>query len=611
MTGPPRIPSDRLEDRHTVPMAQILEDGRWAIGLARRTAPASSLLLVVAELVKGLVPAGLAVAFGGLIQAVSRAVQGGRGATAPLVTWLVVGFVLSVAGGVAKIVANNAGERLLSELNLRLTGDLLAHAATLDIAFFEDPASLDVLQRARSAPAENFRDFLFQTVRVASGVVQIVVLSAILVVVAPVLLLPMVVLAAPYALFQWRLASRRYRTETRRATRRRWSEYFVDLATRAASATEIRVLGLSPLLLDRFRAAAREFRDEDRVVLRRSTLGGSAFVVLTAAAMFAVFLYLGLEAMAGHVSVGRLAVFGAAGARLRASLEETLYFLGVGLERTLFVGTLRSFLTVAPRMAAAGTARLPETTASEVALEDVTFSYPGAESPTLSGVSLRIEPGEVVAVVGENGAGKTTLVRLIARIHDPQGGRVRLDGVDVRDVPPEELYRRIAWVLQDFTRFEGTLAENLAFGDWRRLLGDRAEVERIAAATGVAPFAKSLPEGYDTWLGRLFGRRDLSTGQWQRLAVARGFARPASLLILDEPTASLDARTEEELFRRFRELASGRTTVLVSHRFSTVSMADRIVVLAGGRIAECGSHDELIARGGVYAELFRLHQRMA
>jgi ATP-binding cassette subfamily B protein len=288
-----------------------------------------------------------------------------------------------------------------------------------------------------------------------------------------------------------------------------------------------------------------------------------------------------------------------------------MYFLGLALEKALFVGTLRRFLDVRPLLAGTG-GRAPDARpAVAVELEDVTFTYPGAGAPALSGVSLRVEPGQVVALVGENGAGKTTLVRLIARLYDPQVGVVRVDGVDVRELELSGHHRRMAWVLQEFTRFEGTAAENLAFGDWERLAGDADRIRELAAATGVAPFLESLPEGYDTWLGRRFGRHDLSTGQWQRLAVARAFARPASLLVLDEPSASLDARTEEELFRRFRELARGRTAILVSHRFSTVSMADRIVVLVEGRVAETGSHEELLERGGAYAELFRLHQRMA
>ena len=612
MSGSAGAPLAVPSDAGGVPFRQVLSDARWAVGLARRTAPGPSLLLAAAVFAKGLAPAGLAVVFGGLVQAAAGAARdGGRGGAAPLVPWLLAGLALAVAGGIAKVLERDAGERLLDELNVRLTGDLVAHAASLDVSYLEDPASLDVLERARSAPAESFREFLLQSVRVASGGLQALVLGAILAVIAPVVLAPVALLALPYGLFQWRVASRRYRTETRRTVRRRASEYFVELVTRPASAIEARLLGLGPLLVERCRAVARRIRDENRGELRRRTAVGSLFVVVTALAVFGVLLHLGTRAAAGATSLGALAAFVAAAARLRAVLEETMYFLALALEKALFVGTLRRFLDARPVLAASGTRAPVPKAAVSVELEDVTFTYPGAASPALDGVSLRVEPGEVVALVGENGAGKTTLVRLVARLHDPERGVVRVDGTDVRELDPAAHHRRIGWALQDFTRFEATAAENLAFGDWERLLGDRARLRETAEATGVAPLLDALPEGGDTWLGRRFGRHDLSTGQWQRLAVARCFARPSSLVVLDEPAASLDARTEEELFGRFRELARGRTAILVSHRFSTVSMADRIVVLAGGRVAETGSHAELLARGGAYAELHRLHRRTA
>ena len=291
-------------------------------------------------------------------------------------------------------------------------------------------------------------------------------------------------------------------------------------------------------------------------------------------------------------------------------MEETLAYLGSALERGLFIQNLRAFLALGPRLQPGGGRPVAIQGAAEVELDGVTFTYPGAGKPALKDVSLHIRPGETVALVGENGAGKTTLVRLIARIYDADSGSVRFGGADVRELDAADLRRNIAWVLQDFLRFEATAEENLAFGDWRRLLGNRREIEELARRTGVAPLIESLPSGYDTWLGNMFGRQDLSAGQWQRLAIARALARPAPLLILDEPTASLDVRAEEELFRRFRELAAGRTAILVSHRFSTVAMADRVVVLSEGRVAESGSHAELLRRGGIYAELYRLNERM-
>jgi ATP-binding cassette subfamily B protein len=214
-----------------------------------------------------------------------------------------------------------------------------------------------------------------------------------------------------------------------------------------------------------------------------------------------------------------------------------------------------------------------------------------------------------VALVGENGAGKTTLVKLIARLYDPDGGCILLDGVDLRELSTDALYEQIAFVFQSFGRYEATAGDNIAYGDWRRLMSDRKRVEEIARRAGAHGLIEKLPHGYDTMLGRMFGEHDLSTGQWQKIAVARAFARNASLLILDEPTSNLDARTEYSLFCQFRELARGRTTIIVSHRFSTVSMANRIFVMDQGQVVESGTHDELLARAGNYAELYELHRR--
>jgi ATP-binding cassette subfamily B protein len=211
-------------------------------------------------------------------------------------------------------------------------------------------------------------------------------------------------------------------------------------------------------------------------------------------------------------------------------------------------------------------------------------------------------------LVGENGAGKSTLVKLLAGLYPPSRGSIRLDGVDLGDLAPGELHRRIAFVFQNFGRYEASAADNIAYGDWRRLVGDREGVRAVARAAGIEALIESLPDGYDTLLGRGFGRLDLSGGEWQRIAIARAFAREARLLVLDEPTANLDARAEHGLFGLFRRLARGRTTIVISHRFSTVALADRIFVLERGQLVECGTHAELLARRRTYAELFELQR---
>jgi ATP-binding cassette subfamily B protein len=279
------------------------------------------------------------------------------------------------------------------------------------------------------------------------------------------------------------------------------------------------------------------------------------------------------------------------------------------MAHTLYIANLREFLEVRPRHQPVS-GKVSENPKGEIEFRNVSFGYPGAASATLSNLSFHIMPGETIAIVGKNGAGKSTLVKLIARFYDPDIGNVLYDGIDLREISLDFLYRHTAFVFQGFAAYEASVADNIAYGDHNRLLNNRREVERIAQYTGADKLIKKMPHGYETLLGRVFGEYDLSTGQWQQIAIARAFARQnANLLILDEPTASLDVQAEYELFERFRTLARGKTTILVSHRFSTVALADRIFVLEEGRLVEQGTHSELLARGGHYASLYEIQGR--
>jgi ATP-binding cassette subfamily B protein len=351
-----------------------------------------------------------------------------------------------------------------------------------------------------------------------------------------------------------------------------------------------------------------EFRDQDRKLYMRSFIGNSVFSVLSTTALYGMFGWVAWRVLKGGLTVGDIAIYGGVTSRLRRVARNTFGSFSSAMEETLYLSHLMEFLNAKPGISSAA-GLTPTSSQGEIQIKNVSFAYPGTPQPVLSDVSLHITPGETVALVGENGAGKTTLVKLIARLYDPDVGGILFDGIDLRELSLDYLHKQVAFVFQHFNRYEATAADNIAYGDWQRLMHNREQVESIARLANVHDMIDEMSEGYDTLLGRKFGEYTLSGGQWQKIAVARAFAREASLFILDEPTSNLDARAEYELFSRFRELARGRTTILISHRFSTVSMADRILMMDKGRIIEGGTHQELLAQAGHYAKLYNLHVR--
>jgi ATP-binding cassette, subfamily B, bacterial len=604
----PRRPRARKPRPATgVGFSTFASNARWALSLLWSTDKLQLLGVVATVGLQSLLPAAQALASRGLINAVVATLKPSAPVDDTLWLWFGVGLGLAVVQATVGL-ANNLWSQLLSgKLEVRLTTDILSHAAHLDLSFFEDPRYQDTFERAQQNPSAHIFAFVDSALSSASNITQAASLIGILLVLEPWTAVVLIPIVLPYLISQWRLAKTKYDLQYARATKRRWTRYFIGRLTNRGSIPEVKLLDLAPLLIANYRALAEEFRTQDDRLLFRRFWGAAVFVVVSLGGLYFLFARVISRVIAGALTLGDIGLYGGALLRLRNALDSAVSSLSSAIAETLFAADLAEFLKTEPRIVPTG-GLTPGAARGEIRVEQLSFAYPGSSQPVLKDLDLHIRPGETVALVGENGAGKTTLVKLLARLYEPDLGRILLDGHDLRDLSLPYLYAQIAFIFQDFNRYEATAADNIAYGDWRNLLQDRPAVEAAARRADAHDMVASFPQGYDTLLGRMFGQHDLSGGQWQKLAIARVAARPASLLILDEPTSNLDARAEYELFCRFRELAQGRTTILISHRFTTVSMADRILVMAGGCIVEQGTHRELLDRAGAYAALYNYHR---
>jgi len=534
------------------------------------------------------------------------------------VGWTRLAQLLALELGVALL---GEGLARISALLESLLGDLFAnrtsvvlmrHAAMLDLEQFENAELYDKLERARRQTVGRIGLFtlLLSTVQDA---ITLVTLGVALALYVPWLLVLLMIAVLPSLLGETHFASLGYSLLYSWTPERRQLDYLRYIGASDLSAKELKLFGLSDFLVGRYDRLSREFYEANKALaLRRSFVSTLLAAVGTLGyyGAYAVIVYLtvtGYRSPAGLFTIGVLTFLAGSFRQSRDLIQRILLSLSQVYEQSLYLDDLFTFLALGPSIRPRPGAReVPVPIRTGFVFQGVGFRYPGAEEWAVRGLDFSLTPGERLALVGENGAGKTTLVKLLARLYDPTEGRILLDGVDLREYDVESLRRNVGVIFQDFVRYDFLFRENIAVGNIEQLADER-KIRTAAERSLADTVAARLSGRYGQMLGRRFeGGIELSGGEWQKVALARAYIRDAQLLILDEPTAALDARAEYEVFLRFSELTAGRMAVLISHRFSTVRMADRILVLRGGELVEHGTHEVLVARGGLYAELFQL-----
>lgn len=514
----------------------------------------------------------------------------------------VIAFVMEVLGRVANLLESLLGDLFGNEMSVLL----MRHAATLDLQHFEDPDFYDKLQRARRQTVGRVA-LLGTILQIGQQLLTLVSLLVALVAFNAWLLLILTVAILPAFLGETHFAGVSYSLFFRWTPERRELDYLRYVAASDATAKEVKLFDLSDHLIGRYSDLADRYYAANRGVAIRRAGTGTILAGLSTIAYYGAVAFIVVQAVTAVITIGTLTFLIGSFDRSRTLIQSVLLRGASIYEESLFLKDLFDFLEMRPR-----TPRperpvpFPDPVREGFVFEGVGFRYPDAHRWALRDISFRLEPGERIALVGENGAGKTTLVKLFTRLYDPTEGRILLDGVDLREYDPEELRKAVGVIFQDFVRYDMAVRDNIAVGRIEAR-SDEGRIVESARKSLAMDVAERLAGGLDQMLGRRFeGGANLSGGEWQKVALARAYMRDARLLILDEPTAALDARAEYQVFQRFSELTAGRMAVLISHRFSTVRMADRILVLADGRVAEDGSHRELLALEGRYAELFSL-----